>query len=78
MATQSGARRIRTWWREYRGMLVFLVLMLTFRSAWADWVTVPTGSMNPTIIEGDRVVVDKHVYGLRVPWTLIRLTAGRP
>jgi signal peptidase I len=77
MARQPGARRIRTWWRNYRSTLLFLVLMFSFRSAWADWVTVPTGSMNPTIIEGDRVLVDKHVYGLRVPWTLIRLTEGR-
>jgi signal peptidase I len=53
------------------------MLMLTFRSAWADWVSVPTGSMNPTIIEGDRVLVDKHVFGLRLPWTLVRLTQGR-
>jgi signal peptidase I len=51
--------------------------MLVFRSAWADWMHVPSGSMNPTIIEGDRIVVDKHVYGLRLPWTLIRLTEGR-
>ena len=62
---------------EYRGTLLFLFLMLTFRSAWADWMTVPTGSMNPTIIEGDRVLVDKHVFGVRVPWTLTRLTDGR-
>lgn len=67
----------RDWWREYRGTIAFLFCMLMFRSAWADWVTVPTGSMNPTIIEGDRVLVDKHVYGLRVPWTLVRLTEGR-
>jgi signal peptidase I len=65
------------WWREYRGTLLFLFLMLVFRSAWADWVSVPTGSMNPTILEGDRVLVDKHVYGLRIPWTLTRLTDGR-
>jgi signal peptidase I len=51
--------------------------MLMFRSAWADWMTVPTGSMNPTILEGDRILVDKHVFGLRLPWTLIRLTEGR-
>ena len=51
--------------------------MLVFRSAWADWMTVPTGSMNPTILEGDRVLVDKHVYGLRIPWTRLRLTGGR-
>ncbi len=32
--------------------------------------------MNPTILEGDRLLVDKHVYGVRVPWTLVRLDAG--
>jgi signal peptidase I len=63
-------------WRSYRGMVFFLLLMLGFRSAWADWVTVPTGSMNPTILEGDRVLVNKHVFGLRVPFTLIHLTEG--
>jgi signal peptidase I len=63
-------------WREYRGPLAFVVLTCCFRSAWADWVTVPTGSMNPTILEGDRVLVDKHSFGLRVPFTLIHLTSG--
>jgi signal peptidase I len=63
-------------WREYRGFLAFLFLMFVFRSAWADWVNVPTGSMNPTILEGDRLLVNKHVYGLRLPWTHVRLTSG--
>jgi len=68
--------KLRRWWRDYRSTLLFLCLMLGFRSAWADWVTVPTGSMNPTILEGDRVLVDKHVFGLRVPFTRVHLTAG--
>src|SRR3984957_18318228 len=63
-------------WREYRGLMLFLILMCSFRSAWADWVYVPTGSMNPTILEGDRLLVDKHVYGLRVPFSLVHLTNG--
>jgi signal peptidase I len=67
----------RNIWREYRNFAIFALLLLTFRSAWADWVHVPTGSMNPTILEGDRLLVDKHVYGVRIPWTLIRVTAGR-
>jgi signal peptidase I len=71
---RSSAKRL---WRENRTLLAFLFLMLTFRSAWADWVTVPSGSMNPTILEGDRLLVDKHVFGLRLPWTLTRLTDGR-
>jgi signal peptidase I len=69
-------RSVKNLWREYRGTLVFFGLMLCFRSAWADWVDVPTGSMNPTIYEGDRVLVDKHSFGLRVPFTHVRLTAG--
>jgi signal peptidase I len=68
--------KLRRWWRAYRSTVLFLCLMLGFRSAWADWVTVPTGSMNPTILEGDRVLVDKHVFGLRIPFTRVHLTAG--
>ena len=67
---------LNRFWREHRSTIAFLVLMFGLRSAWADWVTVPTGSMNPTILEGDRVLVDKHAYGVRVPFTLIRLTTG--
>jgi signal peptidase I len=78
MANSTEARwSLPRLWRDNRGILLFLVLMLVFRSAWADWMTVPTGSMNPTIIEGDRILVDKHVFGLRLPWTLVRLTDGR-
>ncbi len=61
---------------ESRGLALFLALMFVFRSAWADWMVVPSGSMNPTIIEGDRVLVDKHAFGLRVPFTTTRLTRG--
>jgi len=67
---------MRRYWTEYRGTLLFLMLMLGFRSAWADWVVVPTGSMNPTVLEGDRLLVDKHVFGLRVPFSHIHLTWG--
>jgi signal peptidase I len=68
--------KLHAWWRAYRSTLLFLCLMLGFRSAWADWVTVPTGSMNPTILEGDRVLIDKLVFGLRIPFTRVHLTAG--
>jgi signal peptidase I len=62
--------------REYRGLMLFFGLMLIFRSACADWMTVPTGSMNPTIIEGDRILVNKHAYGWRIPFTMTRITHG--
>src|SRR5271170_4889031 len=56
-------------WHEYRGFAAFIVLMLVFRSALADWNSVPTGSMKPTILEGDRIFVNKLAYDLKVPFT---------
>jgi len=56
-------------WREYWGFALFVVLMVLFRSALADWNTVPTGSMKPTILEGDRILVNKLAYDLNVPLT---------
>lgn len=47
--------------------------MFVFRSACADWNYVPSSSMNPSLIAGDRVIVDKLSYGLRVPFTLIEV-----
>jgi signal peptidase I len=52
-------------WREWRGFLLFVVVMVVFRSAVADWNQVPTGSMKPSILIGDRIVVDKLAYDLR-------------
>ena len=60
-------------WHDNKSFIVFIVLMTLFRSALADWNTVPTGSMKPTIIEGDRIAVNKLAYDLRIPFTHISL-----
>jgi signal peptidase I len=60
-------------WRENKGVVAFLFLMVLFRSAIADWNMVPSGSMLPTIRIGDRIFVDKIAYDLRVPLTHISL-----
>ncbi|WP_430390331.1 signal peptidase I [Dyella sp. 20L07] len=56
-----------------KGFITFMLCMVVFRSAVADWNVVPTGSMQPTIQIGDRIVVDKAAYDLRVPLTHISL-----
>ncbi len=61
------------WWKEWRLFFLFLMLMLSFRSTVADWSHVPTGSMKPTLMEGDRILVDKLAYDLRVPFLHWRL-----
>lgn len=69
-------RRITRFWRDWRGTVMFLLLMSVFRGAIADYMYVPSGSMNPTILEGDRVLVHKIDLGLRVPLTQTWLTFG--
>src|SRR5438876_6779242 len=58
---------------EIRVFLILLLVISSLRSALADWNDVPTGSMKPTIEEGDRVVVNKLAYDLKVPFTTIEV-----
>jgi signal peptidase I len=68
----------RSWyaalWQSWvKPILVVVIGLSTFRSAVADWNDVPTGSMKPTILEGDRIFVNKLAYDLKVPFTTWRL-----
>ncbi len=65
--------RLKAIWLEWRSLILFLLVMVLFRSAIADWNQVPTGSMTPTILAGDRVVVNKLAYDLKVPFTTWQL-----
>ena len=58
---------------EIRIFALMILIVSSLRSALADWNDVPTGSMKPTIQEGDRVVVNKLAYDLKVPFTTIQI-----
>src|ERR1051326_815689 len=58
---------------EIKVFLVMILIISSLRSALADWNDVPPGSMKPTIQEGDRVVVNKLAYDLKVPFTTIEI-----
>jgi signal peptidase I len=59
--------------KDLRQLLLMAAIILTGRSVLADWYVVPTGSMKPTILEGDRVFVWKSAYQFRIPFSKIRL-----
>jgi len=50
-------------------ILIALLIATSIKSAIADWNVVPTGSMKPTIVEGDRIFINKLAYDLKVPYT---------
>lgn len=67
---QTIRERARHWWRrEIRPLLILALILFSIRSSLADWNDVPTGSMRPTILEGDRIWVNKLAYDLKVPFT---------
>lgn len=73
MTNPLKAKLVKFWRTEGRSFLIIVLVMCAFRSAIADWNDVPTGSMKPTILEGDRVVVNKVAYDLKVPFTTLHL-----
>jgi signal peptidase I len=66
--------KMKHWWRkEVRPLLIIALVVFSIRSSLADWNDVPTGSMKPTILEGDRVFVNKLAYDLKVPFTTLHI-----
>jgi signal peptidase I len=65
--------------KENWAFLLFALVLFASRSSFADWYLVPTGSMLPTIVEGDRIFVNKMAYRLEVPFTDIEIMqTGQP
>ena len=68
-------------WVENRGFILFLFLFGLFRTAIADWNPIPSGSMRPSLLEGDVVLVNRVAYDLKIPLTDIavsRIDEPRP
>ncbi|HEY0943836.1 MAG TPA: signal peptidase I [Opitutaceae bacterium] len=57
-------------WREWlRPFALIFAIVAPLKSAVLDWNWVPSGSMKPTILEGELVLVNKLAYDLKVPFT---------
>src|SRR3954462_10763771 len=69
---------MRKWLHEYLSFGLTIALLLAARSSLADHYVVPSGSMEPTLLPGDRLLVDKQAYGFRLPFTLVKRTQGAP
>lgn len=67
------------WWLEYTASF-FPVILAVFvvRSFVVEPFKIPSGSIVPTLLVGDFILVNKFDYGLRMPVTNTRLTQGRP
>lgn len=56
------------WYTEYsRSFFPVLLAVLVLRSFVVEPFRIPSGSMMPTLLVGDFILVNKYVYGLRLP-----------
>ncbi|BAN23721.1 signal peptidase I [Caballeronia insecticola] len=67
------------WWLEYTASF-FPVILAVFvvRSFIIEPFKIPSGSMVPTLLVGDFILVNKYEYGLRLPIINTKMTQGRP
>jgi signal peptidase I len=54
-------------------ILIALLIATSIKSSLGDWYVVPTGSMKPNIVEGDRIFTNKLAYDLKVPYTTFHI-----
>ena len=64
---------VRQWRGWIKQILIVVIIVTAARSMIADWNDVPSGSMLPSIQIGDRIVVNKLAYDVRVPFTTWRI-----
>lgn len=64
---------LKAFMKNHYGFFGVLIAMAVFRTVFFDWNSIPSGSMEPTLYDGDYVLINKTKLGPSIPFTQIRL-----
>lgn len=73
MQESTQPSRAKKFFREFCFMMLIIAGIFTLRSSLINHYYVPSGSMEPNLLIGDRVLVDMRAYALRIPGTSVAL-----
>lgn len=66
---QGSPKKKRRIWRELRLIVIIFFMVLIFRSVCFEPFRIPSGSMIPSLMIGDLIIVNKMAYGVKVPFS---------
>jgi signal peptidase I len=70
---------MQPWWLDWTaGLFPVIAAVFLLRSFLFEPFKIPSGSMIPTLLVGDLILVNKFHYGLRLPVLNTKLTEGTP
>jgi len=65
---------VREW---VESIIIAFVLAMIIRTFLVQAFKIPTGSMRTTLLEGDLILVNKFIYGAKIPFMDVNLPAAR-
>ncbi|MFC5498786.1 signal peptidase I [Caenimonas terrae] len=79
LATARQRLLMQPWWLDWTaGLFPVIIAVFVLRSFLFEPFKIPSGSMIPTLLVGDLILVNKYTYGLRLPVLNTKLTNGTP
>jgi signal peptidase I len=70
---------MQPWWLDWTaGLFPVILVVFLLRSFLFEPFKIPSGSMMPTLLTGDLILVNKFTYGLRLPVLNTKVTDGTP
>ncbi|MEI8171745.1 MAG: signal peptidase I [Rhodoferax sp.] len=79
VSTARNAILAQPWWLDWTaGLFPVIISVFFLRSFLFEPFKIPSGSMIPTLLVGDLILVNKFHYGVRLPVINTKITAGTP
>jgi signal peptidase I len=70
---------MQPWWLDWTaGLFPVILAVFVLRSFLFEPFKIPSGSMIPTLLVGDLILVNKYAYGVRLPVLNAKVTEGTP